>query len=157
MKFIAFSLVSIMSVGLHASVDLTLNEPKKFMDIREHDMSVDRSAEAFQNSIKEYLEQHKLLKDRNLTITFNNVDRAGEVRYGMAQNRGMRVLRDVATVRLQFSYDLKDSSGNTIAQGDENLKELFSLSRVDYRRSDREKYYFEKKLLDDWLENLLNK
>jgi len=157
----SWSLIGFAATFLMASTmaadRVKLSEPQKFMDFRTPELTTARAEESFVAAINEHLEafenSHPSIKQ--VTLTFTDVDRAGHVRYDVrGDHRELRLLDNFVQVRLNFDFQVIGKDGSVIDSGTKSLKKVFSITDIMMRRHSREAFFFEKELLQSWLEQL---
>ena len=90
-------------------------------------------------------------------MVVTNVDLTGrlEPTFGRSTSNYVRIVREIDFPRISFNYQLTDSSGEVIKEGQEKLKNMGfnydSLASVK-RRDD---LYFEKEMLTRWFNETL--
>ncbi|MEM7012041.1 MAG: DUF3016 domain-containing protein [Verrucomicrobiota bacterium] len=100
----------------------------------------------------------KLVGDRNLQLTFTDIDMAGDTQFeNLRSARNVRVVHGPFPPRLSFSWILKDANGQTLASGKEKIKDVgFDLSGR-FVKKDYENFFYELRLLKDWAKKKLPK
>jgi hypothetical protein len=86
----------------------------------------------------------------HLTLTFTNIDLAGEF---LASNRALRTMKTIYPPRLVFTYSLTNSTGQVIKSGKEDLTDDLYLQRIPNDPGDPRN--FEKTMMKDWMETKL--
>lgn len=86
-----------------------------------------------------------------LGVTVNDIDLAGDVRYGATNE--LRVVKSIHFPRIKFSYMLTDKNGKMIDKGNANLKDMGFLDKI--RRGREEEFMHDKRLITDWFEKEL--
>jgi hypothetical protein len=129
-------------------------EPEKFSDIRPGNESRD----AFQQRLMGDFETmfanfaKKLPDGHQLEVKITDLDLAGDVNaaYGMA-SRDIRIIKDIYSPRMNFSYTLKNQKGELLASGSESLRDMdfMSKSRLMLGSSG---FPYEEKMLRDWFD-----
>ncbi len=141
---------SVASVNSSAGeVEVAWTNPENYTDARApFAVLQDEPEDTFYN-----LEQHlarlskKLPADYLLKLDVKDLDLAGE-----ALQQNFRVVRDRFPPRIEFSYQLVDSAGKVLKQGDENIRDLAFLTNRPGRYQN-EIYAYEKQMLDRWFKN----
>jgi len=137
-------------------VSVTWLEPQKFTDM---DPPQRGARKRFRNRTLKQLHQFmdKLAKDlpegHKLHMNVTDLDLAGIVWPALFMgwnNTGndIRLMRQVDFPRMEFSYQLQDSSGEIIQQGDEALRDMAFLNRTVIRRN--RQLVHEKNMLRRW-------
>jgi hypothetical protein len=86
----------------------------------------------------------------HLTLTFTNIDLAGEF---LPSNHGRRTIKTIYPPRLVFTYSLTNSAGQVIKSGKEDLTDDLYLQRIPNDPGDPRN--FEKMMMKDWMETKL--
>jgi hypothetical protein len=86
----------------------------------------------------------------HLTLTFTNIDLAGEY---LASHRALRTMKSIYPPRLVFTYSLTNSGGQVIKSGKEDLTDDLYLQHLALDPDDPRHY--EKQLLRDWMTSKL--
>ena len=96
-----------------------------------------------------------LADGQRLTVTFTDIDLAGDFRPDRARADNIRIIKEIYRPRLQFSYSVADATGKVINSGEENLTDMNFMSRL--RMSHSEELFYEKAMLKDWMGAKLHK
>jgi hypothetical protein len=142
------------SAASTARVNVLFEQPGKFTDVKDSFVGSDRGRDNILAQFKEYLEQrapHYLADGQTLTVTFTDIDLAGEFepQHG-PQLSDVRIVKDIYPPRLQFTYKLVDASGAVLKDGQEKLVELnFQMTSSPIGTQDP--LHYEKRMLDNWL------
>jgi len=157
-KLLPISIAVIFSASTFSGVQVNLVEPERYTDIQDTNSSRKSSIEDFEKEMKSFFDSKSkavLKSGHNLSVDILDVDRAGDLRYNYtATHEDMRILRDTVRVRVKLKYTISDSDKNVIKSGEEHLKEFYQVGSIDARKNQREKLYYEKKLISDWLDKL---
>ena len=85
---------------------------------------------------------------------FIDIDLAGDIEPSTRANMmDVRVIKDLYPPRLKFAYQLKDSQGNTIKTGEENIRDIGFLMGSQINTTDTLRH--EKKLFERWLKEAI--
>lgn len=132
-------------------------EPEKFTDVRERWSKTNPVKNSHLLSWKSYVEKQaaKALKNgQSLNIQFIDIDLAGDIEPSTRSNMmDVRVIKDLYPPRLKFTYQLKDSQGNTIKTGEENIRDIGFLMGSQINTTDTLRH--EKKLFERWLKEAI--
>ncbi|WP_444994107.1 DUF3016 domain-containing protein [Aliikangiella sp. IMCC44359] len=143
-----------------AKVEVKLVEPKKFRDIEVTGKSTNKSIEDVHKSLTSLLEKltEKLVSDsETLIVKVTELDLAGHMEW-VRSNRDMRIVRENDRYSIEFSYELKNVSGEVIKKGDAKIKEFLSSSPSRIKQHDSHLLGYMAKDLKKWAdENLKNK
>lgn len=146
----SLSVLLAVPMALAGTSEVTWQNPEKYRDIyagQEHRAK-------FKKRVFNEFEQHfaklaeQLPKEQTLRVTVTDVDLAGDVHETMDR---IRVVKDLYIPRMTFSYQLVDTSGQTIREGEEHLKDMSFMMRSGLRYNNSFLHY-EKVMLDDWFE-----
>lgn len=134
-------------------VEVAFDHPEKFKDVRESSMQSDKDRDHLLGQIQSYVEeqaQRLVAPDQKLTITFTEIDMAGDFEpWRGPQWSDIRVVKDIYPPRIDLSYKLTDGSGAVLREGTAQLRDLMFTSRMTMDRNDPLR--IEKDLLRDWL------
>lgn len=133
-----------------AESEVTWTNPDKYRDVKANQS---QSNKKFKENTFKQLEKHfaklasKLPEGQKLSIDVTDVDLAGDVNAGGIER--IRIIKDVYSPRMKFSYELTDSTGKSLVADEINLKDMSFMtnSRLKYRN---DSLGYEKKMLDDW-------
>jgi len=134
-------------------VKVVFQDPDNFTDIRESHSNMNSTAdlEELRSFIQETAEP-RLATGTTLTVTFLDLDFAGEVR---PDKNNIRVMTDVTPPRVQVKFELRGASGEMIKEGERKLSDMnYQQSISHLGRNDPLSY--EKQLLKDWITREFN-
>jgi hypothetical protein len=140
---------------------LTVNFPgwEKYTDIKDEFSPTDQGQLAILDDLHRAMESNAgyLVPDGDhLTITFSDIDLAGDFEPGRGPNfDDIRIVKSIYPPRFAFTYSLTDSSGREIKSGKENLVDMNFDWHVSLDTSDARHY--EKDALRAWMERKLHK
>lgn len=134
-----------------ASSEVTWTDYKSYRDINEGN----ENRKSFRERTFKGFEKHfaklaaTLPEGQTLKIDVTDVDLAGDTNAG-GINR-MRIVKQIYSPRMNFSYQLLDADGKVIQSDDVVVKDMnfMSGSSLKYRNKS---LGYEKKMLDDWFE-----
>ncbi|GAA4871388.1 DUF3016 domain-containing protein [Ferrimonas pelagia] len=141
-------------------VTVVWQEPENYKDVRTGSGVQSR----YQNHVFATLGKHlqkrvtPLLQDGDkVTFTVTDLDLAGDVRpsFGRTSN-DIRIVKSIYPPRMAFSYQVIDGSGEAIAQGEEDLRDMGFDTR-SAGRYQNESLRYEMHMLDDWIRKDLTK
>ena len=90
-----------------------------------------------------------------LVVVIHNLDLAGELRIShLRPGYMLRVIEEPSTALMDIGYRLEDSTGKTVGQGRKVVRGPRA-QRVDSRLMRTQSFYFEKQMIQDWLEREL--
>ncbi len=158
MKILTTSLLAILTtMSLHnvayaATSEVTWTDYKKYRDIHPGNESRKHFRErTFKNLEKHFTKlAEKLPKGQVLKLDVTDVDLAGDTHVG-GINR-MRIVKEIYSPRMAFSYQLVNADGSEILADKEVLRDMsfMSTSSLKYRH---DSLGYEKKMLDDWFKD----
>lgn len=141
-----------LALPAHSSeVDIQWQEPEKYTDIRpSHSSRKKFQARVFKHLGEEFQEvAAQLPEGYSLSINVTNVDLAGDVRFNFGTvMREIRIMTDIYSPKLNFSYEVKDANNETVAAGEEKIRDMNYLQRVRSLRSEPFKY--ERDMIKNW-------
>ncbi len=144
-----------LSAGAQAAtVAFEYNDPADFRDIE----ATDVGQKGFEAGVLSELEEQfrdeaaALPEGQTLHVTVKDVDLAGDIEYfHHGYPFGLRVIRDVDFPKMEFSYELRDASGELISAGEEKLADMsfhfptfasrINASMLDYEKAMISKWY----------------
>jgi len=149
---IVFLLVSAV-MAQAANVEIVWIEPEKYRDIRGGNEPQKSFQERVIKTLSGFFEaaaEELLPEDQTLYLTITDVDLTGDVEYFFLNfPNGIRVMRDVHFPSIEFAYELRDSAGNLLKSGDENIKDMgYRFAGVRYINNPP--FNYEKRMIDDW-------
>lgn len=142
-------------------IEVVFANPETYTDVRESLHSPENSRYYYLDLIRAHLERvapKYVAAGQHLTLTFANIDMAGEfeARRGRRANAQVRLIRDIYPPRMKFSHRLTDANGAVLSAGESDIIDVGFRMRGKTRVRHDEVFY-EKGLLDDWLKNELGK
>ena len=144
---LAVVLMSMSSIQA-AQVEVKWTNPDKYTDIKAGEGHRKKFTEqTFKTLDAHFAKMAKMLPEQQeLIIEVTNLDLAGDVNYGMKR---IRIIKDIFTPRMKFSYQLLDTDKTVVKSEDVSLNDMGFLmhNNLKYRN---ESLQYEKKMLDDW-------
>jgi hypothetical protein len=142
------------------AVDVKFDHPEKFTDVKDSSMGTEKGRDAILDTLKEYIQTRaaKRLSDgQTLTITFTNIDLAGEFEPERGPSASdVRIMKSVYAPRLDFSYKLVDANGTVVKEGEEKLRDMNYQTRTNPINAS-EPLHIEEDMLNDWIHSALPK
>ncbi|PCK33534.1 DUF3016 domain-containing protein [Pseudoalteromonas piscicida] len=136
-------------------VAVTWKDFKEYRDVE----AGNETRGAFHQRVEKQLTMHleklaaQLPEGQKLAISFDEIDLAGDVHYGINE---VRVIKPIHFPRFEISYKLTDKTGVTLSEGQGvKLKDMAFMDRIKMGLD--ESFYYEKRLLTDWFEDELMK
>jgi hypothetical protein len=136
-----------------SKVQVILENPENFSDVRDGFMSSDKGKNANIDLIRQYVQKEaaKYVPDgHTLAVTITNIDLAGDFEpWGKAGSEDIRIVKDIYPPRIDLSYKLTDSAGTVVKEGTRQLRDLNFMMKINIHREDPLRY--EKSLINDWI------
>jgi hypothetical protein len=136
-------------------VTVTWVNPKEFTDVKPTNGISSRFRNHTMESLYEYVDKlaQDLPQGQKLKLNVTDLDLAGRVWpghiAGFDTSSDVRLVKDIEIPRMNFSYELVDSSGSVVKSGEIKLKDMSFMSRSNLiRKSDSLKY--EKNMFRQW-------
>ena len=139
-----------------AKVDVKWQNPDKYEDIYEGTtQSKSKFRKRLYNTLEETfkLKANELPENYNLEITMLDVDLAGRVQRGLPAE--VRTIADSDFPRLHFYMILRDSQGNIVLQGEQNLKERKDKHSAFRMYGSQSEFYLEAILIEKFFDMVL--
>jgi hypothetical protein len=137
-------------------VEVIFDHPEKFTDIKGDSMDSPKGRDAMLDQLRDFLETRGadlLPKGQKLTLTFTNIDLAGEYEpWRGGQWSDVRIIKDIYPPRFIFSYKLTDAAGAVLKEDKVDLRDLSFMMRVTINRD--EPLRFERDILGDWIRSV---
>ncbi len=153
-KVLLLSVVTISPFSVFAGeASVTYGKFNDFTDVR----AANETRGGYHKRIEKQFTKHfqelaeKLPEGYKLGVTINDIDLAGDVRFG--GGREMRIVKPIHFPKLKFSYALTDANGKLVDKGDAELKDMSFMDKI--RRGRDEEFMHEKRLITDWFEDQL--
>ncbi|WP_419148530.1 DUF3016 domain-containing protein [Pseudoalteromonas 'SMAR'] len=141
--------------ALAGEAQVSFKEFKEYRDVRPSN----ETRGSYHQRVEKQLRKHvaklaeQLPEGNTLSLHFDEIDLAGDVRYGATE---MRVIKPIYFPRLTLSYKVINSQGDVLTEGKEvELKDMAFMDRIN-RGLDRS-FQYEKRLLTEWFEDELIK
>jgi hypothetical protein len=138
-------------------VNVIFDHPGNFTDVKDSNFGTDSGRDAILSRIRDFLVREStrfLPAGDNLTITFTDIDLAGEYEPGRGPRwDNVRIVKDIYPPAFKFTYSVTDSSGKVLKQGTENIRDLNFQTRLVIDNTDSLRY--EKDVLKDWVHSTL--
>jgi biopolymer transport protein ExbD len=143
----ALATASVPKANSPARVTVVFQDPDNFTDIRESHSSINNLGAL--DELRDYLQKiatPRLAAGTTLTITFLDVDFAGEIR---PDQDNVRVVTDTTPPRVQLKFQLLGTDGEVLKEGERRLSDMNQSSLSPFSRNDPLSH--EKQLLKDWI------
>lgn len=150
LAFTACSTPPAQPTAAKADITVEFANPDKFRDATDSlgGHLDDNALESLRSCLKEKASA-RLAPGQKLSVTFTDVDLAGEFQPGARFDR-VRLIKTIYFPRLEFTFTLADASGQTLKQGTRTLSDMDFMSNAGRIGSDQP-YYYDKVLLEEWL------
>lgn len=154
LPLIAGSLVTAAQSDAKAAprAEVVFDHPEKFSDVKDDSFGTEKGREAILEQLRDYIQnqaQYYVAPGQTLTITFSDIDLAGDYEPRGGRSDDIRIVREVYPPRMDLSFRLTDASGAVIKEGTRRLRDLNFMMALNVNREDPLRY--DKNLLDDWL------
>ena len=132
------------------------DHPEKFTDVKDGYVPTDTGRDAILSRLREFLVSRcdpKLPEGYNLTITFTDVDLAGDFEpWHGAQWADVRIIKPIYPPAFKFTYAVADPSGTVVKEGSENILDLnFQMRLLSPHDTSFDSLAYEKDILNDWV------
>lgn len=145
----ALVLTASQNQAFAASSEVTWTNPNNYRDIQPSNESRKHYRERiFKNFEKHFAKlAENLPEQQTLKLDVTDVDLAGDTLAGGIER--LRIIKEIYSPRMKFSYQLLDKNDNIIKSADVALKDMSFMtgSNLKYRQKS---LGYEKKMLDDW-------
>ena len=135
---------------------VAFENPEKFTDVKDSQTGSDKGRDYYLKEIRLLVEEEAagLPEGQKLTITFTDIDLAGDYLPSMPSGEDVRVIKDIYYPRMKFTYTITDASGAVVKEGTENLSDMnFMMNPGILNRG--EPLFHDKAMLRDWLRRTL--
>lgn len=122
-------------------------QPENFTDLRS-DFNAPTD-QAYLDDFRDYIEMwagKRLREGLTLTLTFTDIDMAGEIN---PRPQDARVISSFYPLRIKFSWVVTDAGGQVLKDGREELVNVFPGDQTGFDRSDP--LFHEKDAMDEWI------
>lgn len=135
-----------------ATSDITVNfqDSDKYTDAR--DTVNGPTSQYYLDELGKYVKElaaKRLTAGQKLTVTFTDIDLAGDIVPGQRDN--VRVIKEIYIPRMVLHFQLQDSSGAVIKEGDRHLSDLNYMQNLLPPIDQNEPLRYDKALLADWV------
>ncbi|MCF6318826.1 MAG: DUF3016 domain-containing protein [Proteobacteria bacterium] len=120
--FIFISVTGAAVSASDSSVTVNFNQSEKFTDFKTQANTRAKDRERLMQQLSELMQKSArkaIPTDHTLEISIDNIDMAGTFLYGRSDL--YRVVQEFDKILIDFSYQLKDSTGEIVKHGDVNL------------------------------------
>ncbi len=149
--------VLVAGVVQAGEVKVEWQEPEKFTDIRPANDSRKAYRERVLTKFEGFFQDMaaKLPDGYQWQVTVTDIDLAGDIDYfATGSGQALRIIKDIYSPAIKFSYVLRDKHGEEVASGEEKLRDMsFMHSLHSVNNSDEFRY--EQKMLQNWFKKEL--
>lgn len=140
-------------IGQDSRINVQFVEPENFTDIRDsYTSTTDHQREWVLREIRRFLEKRgetALRPDLTLTVRITDIDLAGDFEpWRFRFNDDIRIVKDIYPTRIKLEFQLMDSAGNVVAEGERKLSDFGHITTFS---PSSDALRFEKEVLRDWL------
>lgn len=138
-------------------VSVNYENPERFTDLKEDLHGTGKSSERMQDLFRAMVREEagpRLKDGQKLTITFTDVDLAGDYLPSASSGYDIRVVKEIYPPRQRFNYRLTDASGAVVKEGSEAISDTnFSWNINPVNRHDE--LFHDRELFRDWVRKTL--
>ncbi len=148
-------------VGLRAAdtpalsrVEVIFSHPENFTDAAQDQRGSDMGRDANLDMLKDYLVRRAsplIPAGDKLTVTFTDIDLAGEYEPWRSAMHDVRIVKDIYTPKMDLTYQLTDGSGKVLKEGKVHLTDLNFMSEILPVTERNESLAYDKQLLGNWV------
>ncbi|HEX5793021.1 MAG TPA: DUF3016 domain-containing protein [Rheinheimera sp.] len=138
-------------------VKVQWQEPEKFTDIRPANDSRKVYRERVMKKFDSFFTElaAKLPDGYSWNITVTDIDLAGDVDYFISgAGNALRVVKDIYSPAIKFSYVVRDQHGEEVASADEKLRDMGFMQSLN-SVNDSDEFRYEQQMLQDWFKKEL--
>ena len=136
---------------------VTFENPERFTDVKDSQTGTEKGRDHYLKEIRTLVEEeasHLLPEGRKLTLTFTDIDLAGDYLPSMPLGRDVRVMKDIYMPRMKFTFTITDAAGAVVKEGSERLTDMNYLQTAGIVNRG-EPLFYDKAMLRDWLRRSL--
>lgn len=127
-----------------------------YRDFSVYGLSEEKTLSIFKAELEDELEnlsEKYLAGDETLTITFTDIDMAGDIQpWRNTNNADIRYVESIYPPRLEFRYTLTDADGKVLDEGQASISDLaFQMNTSAVIKGRYESFFYEMELLRDWM------
>lgn len=140
-------------IGQDSRINVQFIEPDKFTDIRDsYTSTTDHQRDWVLSEVRKFLQKRgetALRPDLTLTVRITDIDLAGDFEpWRFRFNDDIRIVKDLYPTRIKLEFQLMDSAGNVVAEGERKLTDFGHITTFS---PSSDTLRFEKEVLRDWL------
>ncbi|WP_448553648.1 DUF3016 domain-containing protein [Thalassotalea montiporae] len=133
-------------------VEVNWTNAEKYRDLRSTTETKRNFQQRFFKEISAYLKElsQSLPKGYQLNMDVTQVDLAGRITFVRGQQ--VRIIKDIDYPNMAFSYQLKNASGQIIAEQQAQVKGKAFLAGSQHQSHRMKPFAYEKQMLEDWFD-----
>lgn len=140
-------------IGQDSRINVQFVEPENFTDVRDsYTSTTDHHRAWVLGEVRKFLQKRgelALREDLHLTVRITDIDLAGDFEpWRFRFNDDIRIVKDIYPTRIKLEFQLVDSAGNVVAEGERKLTDFGHLTTFS---PSSDSLRFEKEVLRDWL------
>jgi hypothetical protein len=144
------------TAALGQKIETSFENVKDYRDFSVSGLSEEKSLKIFKAELADVLprlERRFLTEGLKLHITFTDIDMAGDIQpWRNLHNADIRYVERIYPPRLKFTYQLTDTEGKVLREGEESISDLaFQMNATAAIRADNDTFFYETTLLEDWV------
>lgn len=140
-------------------VTVNFENPEKFTDLKADLTGGGVGEERMQSLFKQMVVEEasgKVREGQKLTLTFTDVDLAGDYLPSASSGHDIRVVKEIYPPRQRFKYSLTDSSGAVVKEGEAKISDnTFQFNINPIGRN--EELHYDRELFRDWVRDTLSR
>ena len=141
------------SPATKGNVTVNFTNPDDFTDVRESFGG--GTSQYYLNVLTEHVQNvatRQLPEGQKLTVTFTDIDLAGDFRPGRPDLNGVRIMKSIYMPRMTLNFQLTGADGKVVKEGERILSDMAYLRNISIIDRDQPLFY-DKALLDSWIRN----
>lgn len=140
-------------IGQDSRINVQFVEPENFTDVRDsYTSTTDHHRAWVLGEVRKFLQKRgesALREDLHLTVRITDIDLAGDFEpWRFRFNDDIRIVKDIYPTRIKLQFQLVDSAGNVVAEGERKLTDFGHITTFS---PSSDSLRFEKEVLRDWL------
>jgi hypothetical protein len=131
-------------------VTVTFKDSDKYTDARE--MANGPTSQYYLDELAKHLKEQaarRLTAGQKLVVTVTDIDLAGDILPGSTSN--IRVIKEIYTPKMNLHFQLLDSAGAVVKEGDRHLTDLNYMQTVMPIVGQNEPLRYDKALITNWV------
>lgn len=140
---------------------VTVNFPnaENYTDFKDSLSGTERGREDYEYMLRRTISETAtavLKEGQRLTITFNDIDLAGDFLPSARTGYNIRVVKEIYAPRMNFHFVLADANGAVLKEGDRNLLDTSFMYNTDIIDRNQELFH-DKSMIKNWIRRELAK